>query len=539
MNRKLGWSLLALFTTTGLAFAFSRGPLPRYTGAPGDNQAACTACHTGTLNSGKGSVRVVFPGAAQYKGGTTYRLKVEIRDPEQQRWGFELTARLASNLEKGQAGDLNSSDGNTRVICENNAAKPCPAEQSVQFVEHVAAGTRNGTPDGVDFEFDWTAPATGSGPVTFYVAGNAANGNGNNQGDHIYTNSFSVTEASSTPALVVPPTAYAVRGLVTDLTGDWADHIDHNLANPWGISMSPTSPFWISDNGTGTTTVYNTAGEPFPTAAPIIVKIPAGPGRSGPSKPTGQVWNGTAGFEVVTGKPAAFIFATETGTISGWNRDVDPTNAVVMVDMPGAIYKGLASGNSDSGPMLYASNFAQGRIDVFDYNFQPVSAPGGFRDPNVPAGFAPFNIQRFGKRLFVTYAMQDDTKSDDVAGDGNGFINVFDLDGNLKQRLISGGALNSPWGMAMAPAFFGDYSNTLLVGNFGNGRINAYDIISGQWVGSLVYRNGDPVGLEGLWAIVFGNGRTGGDANTLYFTAGVSGGGAKEDHGVFGMITAQ
>ena len=539
MTRKLGSSLLALLTTTAAAFAFSSGPRARYTGAPGDNQAACTACHVGALNSGNGSVRIVFPGALKYKGGATYRLRVEIRDPEQQRWGFQLTARLASNLEKGQAGDLNSSDGNTKVICENNTPKPCLAELPVQFVEHVAIGTRNGTPNGGDFEFDWTAPANGSGPVTFYVAGNAANGNGNPTGDHIYTNSLSITESNGTPALAVPATAYAVRGLTTDMTPDWADHHDPKLVNPWGISMSPTGPFWVSNNGSGTTTLYNTAGELFPTASPLVVTIPAGPGRSGPSKPTGQVWNGTPGFEVAKGKPAAFIFATESGTISGWNRDVNATNAVLMADSPGAVYKGLASANSDSGPMLYAANFAQSRIDVFDYMFQPVAAPGGFRDPNIPSGFAPFNIQRFGKRLFVAYAKQDDGKSDDVSGDGNGFVSVFDFDGNFKQRLISGGELNSPWGMAMAPAFFGDFSNTLLIGNFGNGRINAYDVVSGNWVGVLSYKDGTPIGLEGLWAITFGNGRLGGDANVLYFTAGVSGGGSKEDHGVFGSVSVQ
>jgi len=538
MTRKLGWSLLALLTTTGAAFARSNGPNARYTGAPGDNPAACTACHTGALNSGPGSVKIVFPGALQYKGGATYRIKVEVRDPDQVRWGFQFTARLASNLEKGQAGDLTVTDGNTRTLCENNAAKPCPADAPVQFIQHIVAGTRNGTPNGVDFEFDWTAPAAGSGPVNFYAAGNAANGTGNNQGDRVYTNTLSLTE-SNTPALAVPATAYAVRGLVTDLTPDWADHIDHNLKNPWGISMSPTSGFWISNGGSGTTTVYNTAGEPFPTTAPIVVKIPNGPGRSGPSRPTGQVWNGTPAFEVAAGKPAAFIFATESGTISGWNRDVDPGNAVLMADTPGAVYKGLASANSDSGPMLYAANFSQARVDVFDYMFQRVTPAGGFRDANLPAGYAPFNIQRIGKRLYVTYAMQDAGKSGDQAGDGNGFVNVFDFDGNLKQRLISGGALNSPWGLAVAPAFFGDFSNTLLVGNFGNGRINAYDLASGQWVGVLSYKDGTPIGLEGLWGITFGNGRTGGDANVLYFTAGVSGGGAKEDHGVFGSVAVQ
>jgi uncharacterized protein (TIGR03118 family) len=522
-----------------LALARSNGPIARLTGAPGDNQLACTQCHSGALNSGKGSVRVVFPDGAQYKGGATYRLKVELRDPDQQRWGFQLTARLASNLEKGQAGDFTVTDGNTRIICENNTAKPCPAGQQVQFIEHVVAGTRPGTTGGADFEFDWTAPPAGSGPVTFYVAGNAANNNGNNQGDSIYTSSLSIKESTGAPALVVPPSAYAVRHLVSDLSGGWGDRVDPNLKNPWGISMSPTGAFWVSNAGTDTVTLYNTAGEPFPLASPIIVKIPNGPGRSGPARPTGQVWNGTEGFEITAGKPAGFIFATESGAISAWRSDIDRSNATLMVDMPGAVYKGLATGNAESGPMLFAANFSQGRIDAFDYMFKPATTPGGFLDPNLPAGFAPFNIQRFGKRLFVAYAKQNSGKTGDQPGDGNGYVNVFDLNGKLWQRLISGGALNSPWGMAMAPGFFGDFSNTLLVGNFGNGQINAFDIVSGQWVGKLAYSDANPVALEGLWGITFGNGRSGGDAHVLYFTAGVSGGGAKEDHGVFGSITVQ
>jgi uncharacterized protein (TIGR03118 family) len=539
MTRSLGWSLLALATLSAAAVAFSTGPRPRFTGAPGDNALACTQCHTGVLNSGRGSVKIVYPGGAEYKPGNTYRMRVEVRDPDQQRWGFEFTARLNSNLANGQAGDLNPVDGNTRTICETNTPKPCAAATPVQFQEHVAAGTRPGTLQGVDFEFDWTAPAAGAGPVTFYVAGNAANNNGTNQGDNIYTSSLSIAEGNGQPALQVPATPYEVRHLVSDLGGGWGDKLDPNLKNPWGIAIGPTTPFWISNGGTGTSTVYNTAGEPFPVASPIIVTIPAGPGRSGPAKVTGQVWNGTAGFEVAQGQPASFIFATENGTISAWNRNVDPANAVLKVDNPNANYKGLASGMGATGPVLYAANFRSGTVDMFDYTFQAIPAPGGFKDPGLPAGYAPFNVARFGKRIYVAYAQQDDAKGDDVPGDGNGYISVFDQDGNFQRRLVSGGPLNSPWGMVIAPAFFGDYSNTLLVGNFGNGKINSFDLASGQHLGALTYRNGNAVALEGLWGLTFGNNRSGGDPFTLYFTAGVSGGpsGVKEDHGVFGAIS--
>lgn len=544
MKRFLGTGIFCLMLAALPASAFSSGPRVRFTGAPGDNPLACTQCHAGTLNSFSGSVRVVYPGGSSYKPGATYRLVVQVRDPEQSRWGFQLTARLASEPINGQAGDLNNVDGNARVLCDGSVAgtpKPCPTDKPVQFAEHVSAGTRPGTPDGVDFEIDWTAPPAGSGAVTFYVAANAANNSGTPQGDHIYTSSLSITEATgSGGGLQVPATAYDVRHLTSDLTGGWGERLDPNLKNPWAIAMSPTSPFWISNAGSGTATVYDTNGAPAPAANPIIVKIPNGAGANGPGRPTGQIWNGTLGFEVASGKPAAFIFSTENGGIAGWNRDVDPGNAVLKVDNAGAVYKGLAMGISGNGPMLYAPNFSSGNIDVFDYTFQAVPAPGGFKDPNLPAGFAPFNIQRFGKRLFVAYAKQNDAKTQDVPGEGNGIISVFDLDGNFQQRLVTGGVLNSPWGMAIAPAFFGDYSNSLLVGNFGDGRINAFDLTSGKPVGMLTYRDGTPVALEGLWGLTFGNGRSGGDANTLYFTAAVSGGptGAKGDHGVFGAITA-
>ena len=537
MTQRIAWGATALLMTMGLASARSTGPNGRFTGAPGDNPNACTQCHTGAaLNSGKGSLRIVFPGGGQYQPGATYRLKVEVRDPEQQRWGFQLTARLASSPATAQAGDLQSANAFTRAICQDGTDKPCTDTNPIQIMMHTVEGTRIGTPNGVDFEFDWVAPTAGSGQVTFYAAGNAANGNGTNQGDHIYTTNLSVDEAPARPSLAVPPTAYQVRHLVSDLSG-WADRVDPNLKNPWGISMSSTSPFWVSNGGTGTSTLYNTAGELFPVGNQTIVHIPAGDGRTGPSKPTGQIWNGTPGFEVALGRPATFIFATEGGAISGWNRNVDPTNAVVVIDDPSAIFKGMAMAIASDGPMLYLANFRAGTIDVFDYAFKSFMTAGGFRDPNLPAGYAPFNIQRFGKSLYVTYAKQDASRTVDVPGDGNGFISVFDLEGNFRRRLISNGVLNSPWGLAIAPAFFGDFSNTLLVGNFGDGRINAFDISTGANIGMLKYKDGTPVALEGLWGLVFGNGGNGGNANTLYFTAGVSGGGAKEDHGVFGSVS--
>ena len=519
------------------AFGHSFGPDPRLTGAPGDAPQACTLCHSGTLNAGKGSVKIAFP-ANTYTPGAKHHVVVQVSDPDQRRWGFELTARLNSNPSNGQAGDLTPSDANTQVVCETAGAAPCPADKPVEFIMHTSAGTRNGTAGGVNFEFDWTAPGEDAGKVTFYVAANAANGNGAPTGDNIYTSSLEVApgQAAAPGQLQVPTTRYTRRNLVSDVAGV-ADQTDPNLVNPWGIALNPSGPFWLSNNHSGTSTLYNGAGDLFPAGNPLVVRVPAAGGRAA-SAPTGQVYNPTPGFEIAAGKPALFLFATEDGTIAGWNTDVDAANAVTMVDNSGAgaVYKGLALGANNSSPALYAANFNAGTIDVFDFAFKPLSTSGGFQDPNLPAGFAPFNIQRIGRRLYVTYAKQDGAKRHDVAGAGNGFLNVFDMDGNLRQRLVSGGVLNSPWGMAVAPAFFGDYSGTLLVGNFGDGRINAFDMASGEALGALADQDGNAISIEGLWALAFGNGRNGGDANTLYFTAGIANGGSLEDHGLFGSV---
>lgn len=202
----------------------------------------------------------------------------------------------------------------------------------------------------------------------------------------------------------------------------------------------------------------------------------------------------------------------------------------------GAVYKGLALAATSSGSFLFAANFNAGTIDVFDSNFNPVAATGGFNDPNLPPGFAPFNIQRLARRLYVTYAMQDGDKHDDVRGPGNGFVDVFDFNGNLLQRLISNGRLNSPWGLALSPNNFGDFSNALLVANFGDGTISAFDSCSGDYLGTLQDSSGNAISIPGLWGLMFGGGKQGTDPNALIFTAGIPGGGNIEDHGLLGTI---
>jgi amicyanin len=331
-------------------------------------------------------------------------------------------------------------------------------------------------------------------------------------------------------------TSFLQHNLVSDVPG-LADQTDPNLVNPWGMASSATGPWWISNNHSGSTTVYNGSGQPFPAASPLIVRIPASTGGNPPSTPTGEVFNSTSAFVLSGGQPATFLFASEDGTISGWNTPAG-ASAVIVVDnsASGAVYKGLALGSNASGPLLYAANFSAGTIDVLDGNFSQVNLQGSFTDPDLPPGFAPFNIQNIGNKLYVAYARQDSDKRDDVSGQGNGFIDVFDFDGVLIKRLVSNGNLNSPWGLAVAPAQFGDFSNALLVGNFGDGTINAYDSASGASLGQFQDSSGAVISIPGLWALRFGNGGNGGDASTLYFTAGIAGSDNIEDHGLFGSL---
>lgn len=324
--------------------------------------------------------------------------------------------------------------------------------------------------------------------------------------------------------------------LVSDIPG-LASHTDPNLVNPWGITSSPTSPFWVSDNKTGVATLYDGTGQAVPQNNPLVVTIPPPGGGMPPSAPTGAIFNGTNDFAVAPGQPARFIFATEDGTIAGWNNG---TQATVKVDnsSSSAVYKGIAMGTADMGSVLYATNFHSGKIDMFNASFGAISIPGAFTDPSIPQGFAPFNIQNIGGNLFVTYAKQDAALHDDVAGPGNGFVDVYNPNGRLLQHLIANGPLNSPWGLTLASSHSGLFSNDLLVGNFGDGTINAFDPATGQFLGQLKDRNGQSLVIEGLWGLRFGNGATGADPNSLFFTAGIPGGGAIEDHGLFGRLTA-
>ncbi len=324
---------------------------------------------------------------------------------------------------------------------------------------------------------------------------------------------------------------YTVHPLVSDdASATPAAAADASLVNGWGLVAGPTTPWWTSNNGTNTSTLYSGTG----TKAALTVAVPGGP--------TGTVFNASATDFVVSqnGKSgtARFLFATESGTILGWSPGVAPTTAVVGVDRSasGAVYKGLAL-ESDR---LYATDFHNGRVDVFDASFKPVTLSGGFQDAKVAKGFAPFGIQALGGHIFVTYAKQDAQAHDDVPVPGQAYVDEFTTDGQLMGRVINSGKknapLNSPWGLAFAPADFSAFGNDLLVGNFGNGRISAYAPKGSDWVykGQLRHASGAPIELDGLWALEFGNGSAAGPTTTLYFTSGPSG----EKHGLFGSITA-
>jgi uncharacterized protein (TIGR03118 family) len=329
---------------------------------------------------------------------------------------------------------------------------------------------------------------------------------------------------------------YAERALVSDVPGA-AELLDPALVNPWGLAFSSTSPAWVADNGTGVSTLYAGATDPLAavTKAPLTVSIPGG-------APTGAVFNDTGGGFVVTAGASsgssAFLFASESGIISGWSPAVPPPAPSTLAQVgytsaAGAIFKGLAIANPGTGPLLYATDFHNGRVVVLDASFQQITLPGGFSDPAIPTGYAPFGIEIIGGQVFVTYAKQDAAAQDDVAGKGNGFVDVYDPNGNLLRSFAAGGPLNSPWGITLAPAGFGAAGGALLIGNFGDGRINAYDPASANFLGSLGDERGKKLAIDGLWALKFGNGVIG-TPETLLFTAGPDG----ETHGLFGELTA-
>ena len=322
------------------------------------------------------------------------------------------------------------------------------------------------------------------------------------------------------------PNLYTVHNLVSDQVGV-ADHFDGNLVNAWGLAARGGSPWWVADNGMNVSTLYTADGTPFPpppAPMPLVVSVP--------NAPTGLVANSGPGFVVGSGA-ALFIFTTEEGKILAWNGGLGTQAQVVANRNTGAIYKGLAI----AGNRLYATDFHNGRVDVFDSSFGFLPMPGAFVDPGIPVGFAPFGIQEIGGDLFVTYAKQDADAEDDVHGQSLGFVDEYDTNGVLLRRVVTRGQLNAPWGLALAPDDFGRFSGDLLVGNFGDGEINAYEPQSDgtyERVGDLKGADHKPILIDGLWALQFGHGTANnGPTNTLFFTAGPD----EESHGLFGKIT--
>ena len=338
----------------------------------------------------------------------------------------------------------------------------------------------------------------------------------------------------ASPATQAAGDFYQQRNLVSDGFIP-ADNTDPNLINGWGIAFNPFAFVWVADNGAGVATIYDGAGKP----QSLIVQIPPPANASGNGAPTGIVFNASTGFVVsksgVSG-PSRFIFATEDGVIAGWAPNVDATHAIRVIDnsvATGAVYKGLALSAGGSGSLLYAADFHNNRIDVYDNLFMAVTLPAGaFSDPTIPVGFAPFGLQAINGDIYVSYAKQDADKHDDVAGKGLGFVNVFDPNGHLIRRVVSQGALNAPWGMTLAPAGFGKFSNRLLIGNFGDGTINAYDLATGRFVGKLRSAYRRPIRISGLWGLAFGNGFQNQPVNTLFFAAGPG----DEKHGLYGRV---
>lgn len=363
------------------------------------------------------------------------------------------------------------------------------------------------------------------------------------------TSSAPALRASSSQAGHAEDGQYVQRNLVSDGFLP-AEHTDPNLVNAWGITHLPASPWWVSDNGANVSTLYNGDGVAQFGANPLVVHVIGAGGA--PADPTGVVANANpASFVVTSGAAhgnARFLFASEDGTLSGWNPGVPTpppaavsTQTIVVVDesspdpLGGAVYKGLTLATTAEGDRLYATDFRGGRVEVFDAAFAPVASPGAFVDPGIPPGFAPFGIQAAGGAIFVTYAMQDAARHDDVAGKHLGFVSAFTTDGAFVRRIASRGKLNSPWGLAIAPAGFGRVSGRLLVGNFGDGRIIAYrldgEADDGDG-GEYLTARGGPLTIDGLWGLGFGNGAAAGPVSTLFFAAGPGG----EAHGLFGRI---
>jgi uncharacterized protein (TIGR03118 family) len=343
----------------------------------------------------------------------------------------------------------------------------------------------------------------------------------------------SSTTATASPHDAADDVPITQTNLVSDQVGH-APLVDPSLVNPWGMSFGAATPLWVSDNGTGVSTLYN--GNATPPAfgkVGLTVSIPGG-------EPTGQVINpSTTDFVVTNGAasgPAKFIFDSEAGWISGWNPSVPAagsTQATPAVQIPNAVFKGLALASVNGANFLYATDFHNARIDVFDSAFRLQHWSGAFRDNAIPGGYAPFNIQLLNGELYVSYARQDRAKHDDVPGRGHGFVDVFNTNGKLVKRLVSKGSLNSPWGLAIAPSSWGVLAGALLVGNFGNGQVHAYSATTGAARGALRDNGGNLIMIDGLWGLMPGNG-VAADAQSVIFSAGPDG----ETHGLVGVLQA-
>ena len=323
-----------------------------------------------------------------------------------------------------------------------------------------------------------------------------------------------------------PDNRFSQTNLVSDLSTVGAQIVDPNLKNPWGLAFGPTTPLWVADNGTSVATLYGVSpGGATATQVPLVVTLPPMD-----SSPTGQVFNPTSGFMIKSkaGKaPALFIFSSEGGQIIAWSPVADPpvngkSTAQVKFSSRSAVFKGLTIASTRFGTFLYATDFHNGRVDVFNSRFHLVHTPGAFRDRHLPRGYAPFGIRAINGLIYVTYAKQDADRHDDVPGRGHGFIDVFTPSGFMLERLVSRGALNSPWGLEVAPQGFGPFGGKLLVGNFGNGRIHAYSLFSGRFDGTLRTKHHEPITIDGLWALQVGTATTGG-TGTVLFSAGLNG----------------
>ena len=327
-----------------------------------------------------------------------------------------------------------------------------------------------------------------------------------------------------------PTDRFRQLNLVADTPGH-ARLTDRNLVNAWGLSAGPTTPIWVSDNGSDRATVY-TGAQPGRSVSkvPLTVTIPGG-------APTGNLFNPTTSFVLHGGGrsgPARFVFAGEDGVLSAWNLTGNTSRALEVAHPANTVWKGIALLQRPGHPVLLLANFHAGRVDVYDSAFHKVPAAGQFTSVGVPTGYAPFNVAVLDGRVYVSFAKQDSARHDDVAGAGNGFVNVYDPSGHFVRQLLRRGFLNSPWGMAIAPAGFGSLAGDLLVGNFGDGRIHAVDPRTGHLEATLRGSNGSPLVIDGLWGLLPGNG-TAGARSDVWFSAGPGG----EAHGLLGILRSQ